>query len=169
MDQRHAHMLARDVSKKIGRKSPVALHTPLLTGLQAGGRMDPIEAKMSKSKPESMISIHDAPDVVNKKMSKAFCPEKQIEGNPVLEICRYVVFPELKGKMFLIERQEKFGGNLEFACYKELEDAFVAGLHPLDVKNATAQYINMILEPVRSYFEKHPENYRKIKDVGIIQ
>jgi tyrosyl-tRNA synthetase len=169
MDQRHAHMLARDVAKKINRKSPVALHTPLLTGLQAGGRMDPVEAKMSKSKPESMISIHDAPDVVKKKMSKAFCPEKQVEGNPVLEICKYVVFPELKGKMFLIERQEKFGGNLEFACYKELEDAFVAGLHPLDVKNATAQYINMILEPVRTYFEKHPENYRKMKDAGIIQ
>jgi tyrosyl-tRNA synthetase len=169
MDQRHAHMLARDVAKKINRKSPVALHTPLLTGLQAGGRMDPVEAKMSKSKPESMISIHDAPDVVKKKMSKAFCPEKQVEGNPVLEICKYVVFPELKGKMFLIERPEKFGGNLEFTGYKELEDAFVAGLHPLDVKNATAQYINMILEPVRTYFEKHPENYRKMKDAGIIQ
>jgi tyrosyl-tRNA synthetase len=102
-------------------------------------------------------------------MSKAFCPEKQVEGNPVLEICKYVVFPELKGKAFLIERPEKFGGNLEFACYKELEDAFVAGLHPLDVKNATGDYVNMILEPVRSYFEKHQENYRKMKDVGIIQ
>ncbi|GAG83362.1 unnamed protein product, partial [marine sediment metagenome] len=38
MDQRHAHMLARDISKKLGRKPPVALHTPLMTGLQAGGR-----------------------------------------------------------------------------------------------------------------------------------
>ncbi|MCK4415644.1 MAG: tyrosine--tRNA ligase, partial [Thermoplasmatales archaeon] len=52
MDQRRAHMLAREVSKKLGRKTPVAMHTPLLTGLQAGGRMDPVEAKMSKSKPD---------------------------------------------------------------------------------------------------------------------
>jgi tyrosyl-tRNA synthetase len=169
MDQRHAHMLARDVSKKIGKKSPVALHTPLLTGLQAGGRMDPVEAKMSKSKPDSMISIHDNPENVKKKISKAFCPEKQVEGNPILEMCKYVIFPDLKGESFLIERPEKFGGNLEFASYKELEQAFAEKLHPLDLKNATAKYINKILEPVRAYFEKHPENYSKIKKLGIIQ
>jgi len=168
-DQRHAHMLARDVSKKLGRKPPVAIHTPLLTGLQAGGRMDPIEAKMSKSKPDSMISIHDDPASVKKKISKAFCPEKQIEGNPVLEMCKYVVFPELKGKSFLIERPEKFGGNLEFTTYEELEKAFVDGLHPIDLKNGTTSYINKILVPIHEYFEKHPENYNKMKEVGIIQ
>jgi len=198
-DQRHAHMLARDVSKKIGRKPPVAIHTPLLTGLQAGGRMNPIEVdinkyypagsanhneektksvyppagsasfKMSKSKPDSMISIHDDPASVKKKISKAFCPEKQIEGNPVLEMCKYVVFPELKDKSFLIERPEKFGGNLEFMTYEELEKAFVAGLHPLDLKNGTASYINKILAPIHKYFEKHPENYNKMREAGIIQ
>jgi tyrosyl-tRNA synthetase len=168
MDQRHAHMLARDVAKKLGRIPPVALHTPLLTGLQAGGRMDPIEAKMSKSKPDSMISIHDAPDAVKKKMSKAFCPEKQIEGNPILELCKYVIFPDLKGKPFLIERPEKFGGNQTFTTYQELEQAFAAGLHPLDLKNATAAHVNTILEPIHAYFEKHPENISKMKNLGII-
>jgi len=169
-DQRHAHMLARDVSKKLDRKPPVAIHTPLLTGLQAGGgRMDPIEAKMSKSKPDSMISIHDDPAIVKKKISKAFCPEKQIEGNPVLEMCKYVVFPDLKDESFLIERPEKFGGNLEFTTYEELENAFVDGLHPLDLKNGTASYINKILAPIHKYFEKHQENYNKIREVGIIQ
>ena len=169
MDQRRAHMLAREVSKKLGRKTPVAMHTPLLTGLQAGGRMDPIEAKMSKSKPDAMLSIHDDSASVKKKMSKAFCPEKQVEGNPVLEICKYVVFPELHGEVFLIERPEKFGGNLEFNSYEDLENAFVDGLHPLDLKNATASYVNKILEPVHQYFEKHPENYKKMKETGIIQ
>jgi len=168
-DQRHAHMLARDVAKKIGRKPPVAIHTPLLTGLQSGGRMDPIEAKMSKSKPDSMISIHDDSASVKKKISKAFCPEKQIEENPVLEMCRYVVFPELKNESFLIERPEKFGGNLEFATYEELEKAFVDSLHPLDLKNGTANYINKILAPIHEYFEKYPKNYNKMKEVGIIQ
>jgi len=169
MDQRHAHMLARDVSKKIGRKPPVAIHTPLLTGLQAGGRMDPIEVKMSKSKPDSMISIHDDPESVKQKISKAFCPEKQTQGNPVLEICKYVIFPDLNDDVFLIERSEKFGGNLEFEKYIDLEQAFASGLHPLDLKNATASYINKILEPVHQYFEKHPENYNKMKETGIIQ
>ncbi len=168
MDQRRAHMLAREISKKLSRKTPVAMHTPLLTGLQAGGRMDPVEAKMSKSKPDAMLSIHDGANSVKKKMSKAFCPEKQVEGNPVLEICKYVVFPELKGETFLVERPEKFGGNLEFNAYEDLENAFVGGLHPLDLKNATASYVNKILEPVHAYFEKHPENYDKMKEVGII-
>ena len=168
-DQRHAHMLARDVAKKIGRTAPVALHTPLLTGLQAGSRMDPIEAKMSKSKPDTMIAIHDPPEVVKKKLSKAYCPEKQIEGNPVLEICKFVIFPDLDGKSFLIERPEKFGGNLEFTTYEDLANAFAAGLHPLDLKNATANLINKILAPVHTYFKMHPENYNKMKKLGIIQ
>jgi len=169
MDQRRAHMLAREISKKLSRKTPVAMHTPLLTGLQAGGRMDPVEAKMSKSKPDAMLSIHDDANSVKKKMSKAFCPKKQVEGNPVLEICRFVIFPELKGESFLIERPEKFGGNLEFESYEELENAFVKDLHPLDLKNATASYVNKILEPVHAYFKKHPENYDKMKKAGIIQ
>ena len=168
MDQRHAHMLARDVSKKINQKPPVAIHTPLLTGLQAGGRMDPTEAKMSKSKPDSMISIHDKPDEVKRKISKAFCPEKKVEGNPILEICKYVIFPDLKDNVFLIERPEKFGGNLKFKSYDELEKAYATNLHPLDLKNATASYINKILEPVHKYFEKHPENYNKMKELKII-
>ena len=137
MDQRHAHMLARDVSKKLGKKPPVAIHTPLLTGLQAGGRMNPAEVKMSKSVPDSMISIHDAPDIVKNKIKKAYCPEKNVEGNPVLEICKYVIFPELNDDVFLIQRPEKFGGNLEFKTYNELEQAFKKDLHPLDLKNAT--------------------------------
>ena len=168
MDQRHAHMLARDVAKKIGKKSPVAIHTPLLTGLQAGGRMNAVEMKMSKSKPDSMISIHDDPADVKKKISKAFCPEKQVEGNPILEICKYVIFPDLKDKSFLIERPEKFGGNLEFKSYKDLVEAYVKDLHPLDLKNATTSYINKILEPIHKYFDKHSENYNKMKKLNII-
>lgn len=168
-DQRHAHMLARDVAKKIGGTAPVAIHTPLLTSLQAGGRMNPIEMKMSKSKPETMISIHDPADVVKKKLSKAYCPEKQIEGNPVLEMCKFVIFPHLDGKPFLIERSEKFGGNLEFTTYDALAETFAAGLHPLDLKNATANHINTILAPVHLFFERHPENYNKMKDEGVIE
>ncbi|KYK33188.1 MAG: tyrosine--tRNA ligase [Thermoplasmatales archaeon SG8-52-3] len=168
MDQRHAHMLARDVSKKIGRKPPVAIHTPLLTGLQAGGRMNPLEVKMSKSKPDSMISIHDEPDTVKRKISKAFCPEKQVEDNPILEICKFVIFPELKGEKFLINRPEKFGGNLEFDTYFELEKAYSFDLHPLDLKNAASNYINKILEPVHKYFEKHSDNLQNMKKLGIL-
>jgi len=168
MDQRHAHMLARDVAKKIGKKSPVAIHTPLLTGLQAGSRMDPVDSKMSKSKPDSMISIHDQPEIVKRKINKAYCPEKIIEGNPLLEICKYIIFPSIT-EPFLVERPEKFGGNLEFDSYDALEKEFIAGLHPMDVKTSVTKYINQILEPVHQYFEKHTTTLEKMKEVGIIQ
>ena len=167
-DQRHAHMLARDVSKKLGITPPVAIHTPLLTGLQAGGRMNPIDTKMSKSKPDSMISIHDNSEEVRNKLKKAFCPEKQNIGNPILEICKYIIFPELKEEKFIIERPEKFGGNLEFNNYTELEKQFLKELHPLDLKNSAIKYINNILEPIRKYFIENDQNYNKMKEFGII-
>src|SRR5947209_13616102 len=57
MDQRHAHMLYRDVAPKLGWKPVVALHTPLLPALDGGGRMDPVAGKMSKSRPDSSVQI----------------------------------------------------------------------------------------------------------------
>jgi tyrosyl-tRNA synthetase len=160
MDQRHAHMLARDTAKKMGMKSPVAVHTPLLTGLQAGGRMDPTEAKMSKSKPESMISLHDSPEDVERKIKKAYCPKGEAKGNPVLEIWKYVIFQEFD--RCVIERPEKYGGDVEIESYDELEEMFVKGeIHPMDLKGATAIYVNRILDPIRRYFEKHPENIER--------
>lgn len=167
MDQRHAHMLARDVSKKLNRKPSVAIHTPLLTGLQAGGRMDPTKVKMSKSNPDSMISIHDSKEEVNRKIKKAYCPEKKVEGNPILEMCKYIIFPELDD-IFLIDRPEKFGGNLEFETYEQLEKSYTKDLHPLDLKNATAKYINQILKPVRKYFDNNQEIIKKMKEKEII-
>jgi len=168
MDQRHAHMLARDISKKIGKKAPVALHTPLLTGLQAGSRMDPSEVKMSKSKPDSMISIHDIPDEIKRKMKKAYCPEKVVEGNPVLEICKFVIFPELDDGVFRISRPEKYGGTLEFRSYDELEQQYLNELHPLDLKNATITYLNQTLEPIHEYFNTHSEVFDLMQNLEII-
>ena len=125
IDQRHAHMLARDTASKLGIKKPVALHTPLLSSLQATGRMNPIEAKMSKSKPESMISIHDSKEDVERKIKKAYCPEKEIENNPILEIWKYIIFPEFNE--IKIERPDKFGGDVSFKSYNDLEVAFSEG------------------------------------------
>jgi len=160
MDQRHAHMLCRDIAKKMNVKKPVALHTPILSSLESGERMD--VAKMSKSKPKSCIFIHDSEKDVKNKIRSAYCPEGVVEENPVLEICKYVIFPEY-GKM-VIERDEKYGGNLEFDNYIQLEKMFSRKeIHPLDLKNAVAKYLNEVLEPVRQYFESKPENLEKVK------
>jgi tyrosyl-tRNA synthetase len=83
-------------------------------------------------------------------------------------MCKLVIFPELKGDVFLIERSDKFGGNLEFTSYIELEETYAQDLHPLDLKNAAADYINKILEPVHQYFKKHQTSYNNMKKLGIL-
>lgn len=159
MDQRHAHMLARDVAKKLGKKAPVAIHTPLVPGLKGGkGRMDPIEAKMSKSDPSSGIFLHDSAAEVATKIKKAHCPAGEKEDNPILELLRLVIFPRLPDG-FTIARPDKFGGPLAYANYPDVEAAFTSGdLHPMDLKTGVTDALNDILDPVRDYFEAHPDN-----------
>jgi tyrosyl-tRNA synthetase len=47
---------------------------------------------MSKSNPDSAIFMEDTVKDVEKKIKKAFCPEKIIEGNPILDYCRNIIF-----------------------------------------------------------------------------
>jgi tyrosyl-tRNA synthetase len=166
LDQRKAHMLARDVSEKLGWKKIVAIHTPLLPGLQGGGRMDSIEAKMSKSNPENSIFIHDSPEEVKRKINKAYCPEGGTVGNPIVEICKYLIFN--KYDEITISRPEKFGGDIQLKGYADLEDVFSSGqLHPQDLKNTVTDYLSEILGPVGDYFEKNPDNYERVKAIDI--
>lgn len=159
MDQRHAHMLYRDVAPKLGWKSVVALHTPLLPGLQGGGRMDPADAKMSKSRPDSSVFLNDPPAEVERKIAKAFCPPKETQGNPVLEIARLILLPHAGS--LKVPRDRKFGGDIAYATYREVANAYGRGdLHPQDLKAAVAAGLNAEFEPVRRYFEAHPENLK---------
>ena len=163
LDQRRAHMLAREAAEKMGVKKAVAVHTPLLPGLKGGNRMDPVSSKMSKSDPDGSLLIHDSIEDIKRKMGKAFCPP-EAEGNPVLAICKYVIFQRTAVMRFV--RPEKFGGDLEFKSYDELELTYLAGkLHPMDLKNGTAAALAEILAPTREYFERKPENLERIRQV----
>ncbi len=160
MDQRKAHMLARDVSEKLGWKKPIAVHTPLLGSLIGTERMG---SKMSKSSPESCIFIHDSEEDIKRKIKNAYCP-MEVKGNPVIDICRYIIFREYE--TITIERPEKYGGNLNLT-YNDLINIYPAKLHPADLKNAVSKYLIQILEPVREYFENKPENLGIIKSLTI--
>jgi tyrosyl-tRNA synthetase len=165
MDQRRAHMLARDAAEKLGWKKPIAVHTPLLMSLVGGARMDPVEAKMSKSNPDSAVFMHDGPEDVTRKMKNAFCPP-ETEGNPVLDMARLIVFPRLNA--LRIDRPTKYGGPVEFTSYEELEKAFAEkSLHAMDLKKGVSDSVNGLLAPVRSYFDAHPDNLEKVKSLSI--
>ncbi len=143
MDQRKIHMLARENLPKLGYAAPVCLHTPILVGLDG--------EKMSSSK-GNYISVRDPPDVVEKKIRKAYCPAGVIEDNPVVDIARYHILPRF-GKM-VVERPEKFGGDVEYTSFEQLAEDFRAQkLHPLDLKNAVAKYLNKLLEDARKRLE----------------
>jgi len=157
MDQRKVNMLARDLFPKIGLKSPVAIHHHMLLGLQfkesnLEGIDRKIAMKMSKSRPETAIFMTDTTEDVKRKFKNAYCPEGQVEDNPVLEYAKYIVFEKVD--KIIVERPEKFGGNLTFNSYEELEATFKEKkLHPMDLKSAVAKYIDSLLEPVRKHFE----------------
>ena len=163
LDQRHAHMLARDVAPKMGRVPPAAIHTPLVPGLKANaGRMDPIEAKMSKSDPDSGIFIHDSPEDIKRKLKGAHCPAKEVEGNPVLDLLRLVVWPRTQS--LTVKRPEKFGGDKTYTDLAQVQADFVAGaLHPMDLKGSVAAALAQMLQPVRDYFAKHPDNWQFVQ------
>ena len=162
MDQRHAHMLYRDLAPKLGWKRVIALHTPLVPGLQGGGRMDPVDAKMSKSKPDSGIFLNDSSEDVDRKLAKAYCPPKETKDNPVIEISRMILFPR-RGSIE-VPREAKFGGDVVYTSYRELSAAYArAELHPQDLKRAVAAGLNRELEPVRRYFETHPDSLEALR------
>jgi tyrosyl-tRNA synthetase len=165
MDQRKANVVAREIGEKIGYWKPVCVHHHLLQGLEKP-RVWPIpegqekeavaSAKMSKSKPETCIFVYDTPAEIKQKMARAFCPERTVAFNPVLDICKHIIFREKP--VFKIERPAKFGANVEFQSFRELEAAYAQGkLHPQDLKNGVAAELAGILEPVRRYFETHSE------------
>ncbi len=144
MDQRKIHMLARENLPKLGYKPPTCLHTPILLGLDG--------EKMSSSK-SNYISVRDDERVVREKIRKAYCPARQVDNNPVIEIMRYHIFPRFNE--VVVERDKKFGGDVIYTSFEQLVEDFKSDkLHPLDLKNAVATYLNKILEDVRKKLKR---------------
>ena len=145
MPQRKIHMLMREHLPALDYKAPVAIHHEDMVGLTGG--------KMSASIPNSRIMIDEEPESIRKKIRAAFCPEKQIKNNPILQICKHIIFA--RKRSIKVKRDKKYGGDLSFNSYSELENAYEKGkLHPSDLKNSVADYLVEILEPVRKHMSK---------------
>ncbi|MBU3941921.1 MAG: tyrosine--tRNA ligase [Nanoarchaeota archaeon] len=158
MDQRKVNVLAREIGPSIGFWKPIVVSHHMLMGLgkptsASTGVERGIELKMSKSKPDTAIFMTDSEEEIKRKINKAYCPEKIIDENPLMEYAKYIIFEKFNS--IKIERPKKFGGDLELHNYDELVKVFEKGdLHPMDLKPAIADYINKLVEPVRKHFEK---------------
>jgi tyrosyl-tRNA synthetase len=173
LDQRRANILGREIAEKLKWKKPIVVSHHMILGLQGvqpGKDKEEtlLASKMSKSKPETCIYMHDSEEDIKRKIAKAYCPEKVIEGNPIFDYLKFLVFrryPEIK-----ISRDKKFGGDIT-VDYPELVTMFSEGkLHPLDLKNAVVFYLNEMIIPVRRHFEtnkKAKELYEEVKKFSI--
>ncbi len=161
-DQRNVHVVAREAASALGEEKPVAIHHHLLQGLltpvliedpQTGVKvMDMEAAKMSKSKPDSAIFIHDTDEEIKRKINHAYAPEGILEFNPILDWVKYLIFYD--PTTFIVKRDEKWGGDLTYNSYGDLEKDYAEKkLHPQDLKGAVAGWLIQTLEPARKYFE----------------
>jgi tyrosyl-tRNA synthetase len=158
LDQRKVNMLARDVASSVGYRKPAAVHHHMLMGLAKppdtdASEMDKkIARKMSKSNPDSAIFMLDTKADIKRKINKAWCPQKKVTENPVLEYCKYIIFE--KFPTFEVQRPEKYGGNVSYNSYEDLASAYEQGtLSPVDLKMAVIGYLDQLIAPVREHFE----------------
>lgn len=183
MDQRKCHVLMREVALKLDNKfalkigkvsvKPIAVHHALLLGLDKpilSGETNMLEAsKMSKSKPNSCIFVHDSSEEIIRKLKKAYCPMPQeVQSmeeisseqalNPFLDWSKKMIYPA--GKIIQIKRKLEWGGNLTYNTYKELEIDYLSGkLHPMDLKNGVADCLIDWFEPVRQFVATNSSGY----------
>ena len=114
---------------------------------------------MSSSVESTKIDLMDDEKTVIKKINKAECVPGDT-NNGIMAILKYLIFilKESNNTKFIVNRSDKFGGNLEYDNYEAVEKDFKnKTLHPLDLKNAVAEEINSLLKNFR--------NNSKLKDL----
>jgi tyrosyl-tRNA synthetase len=159
IEQRKIHMLAREQLPKLGYDKPTCLHWPLLSSLAGDGD------KMSSSKKGTMFPLHADPSRIRETLEDAYCPQGEVEDNPVIEICKFFIFGA--DKELHIERKDEYGGDLHYEEFEEMAEDFKSGeLHPLDLKNAVADEVVERFEPVREHFKDNPELLEPLEEIG---
>ncbi len=193
LDQRKIYVSCRDIAYKmsddfqlkIGDKNikPITIFNNLLLGMtppkikKVNGEITELEAnKMSKSKPDSAIWVHDNEEEMLRKLKKAYCPmpqedqdadqiKQEQQNNPLLDWSKKMIFPA--GKKLEVIRPDKFGGNKTYDNYKDLElDYFEGRLHAMDLKSAIAKCFSQWFAPIREWADSNSQIIEFIEKVG---
>jgi len=170
IDQRKIHVIATEVGEKIKGYKPIAVHHHLITNLalnwdiykkikESGNvkeaKEELSELKMSKSIPGSTFFVHDSEEKIRHVIKKAFCPQGETELNPVWEIVEYLIFRDEETEFTIVN--EKTGEEKTYHNLQEIKQDWTSGkIHPLDLKNAVAEWLIDLLAPVRKYFLEGP-------------
>ena len=143
VDQRKIMVLAREGLPKLNYESRIEIMNPMIPGL--------IGKKMSASDEKSKIDLLDDTETVKLKLNNADCVSGKVD-NGVLAFLKHVlmIIKQDKKETFIVKRDEKYGGNLIYENYEQIEKDFIAKkVHPLDLKNALADEISVLLNSIQ--------------------
>ncbi|PQE18712.1 hypothetical protein CJF30_00009718 [Rutstroemia sp. NJR-2017a BBW] len=154
VDQRKIFTFAMENLPTIGYKVRAHLMNTMVPGLGEA-------AKMSASDADSKIDLLDDPKAVEKKLKKAKCVPKEVEGNGVIAFVEHVIFRALALKSggtpkFVVERREE--EPLVYESISKLKEDYAADiLTPQLLKNALTVHLNELLKPIRDEFDASPD------------
>lgn len=124
VDQRKIFTFAMENLPKLGYKVRAHLMNSMVPGLGEAG-------KMSASDPDSKIDLLDGPEAVEKKLRKAKCVPKEVEGNGVIAFVEHVIFRALALKnngetKFEVKRRE--GEPLVYTSMDKIKEDYLADI-----------------------------------------
>ncbi|KAL9029489.1 MAG: hypothetical protein Q9196_002272 [Gyalolechia fulgens] len=156
VDQRKIFALACESLPKLNYKERAHLMNPMVPGLSGG--------KMSASDPDSKIDLLDPAEVVEKKMKKAHCVPKEVEGNGILGFVEFVLLTVDslknggKGKFVVERRKPEDGEPLVYEDIATLKADYQADrLTPQLLKPAITKALIQLLKPMQEEFRASPE------------
>ncbi|PTD10029.1 Tyrosine-tRNA ligase, cytoplasmic [Fusarium culmorum] len=152
VDQRKLFTAATEWLPKLGYRKRAHLMNPMVAGLNGN--------KMSSSDENSKIDLLDSPEAVTKKIRKAECVPKEVEGNGVLALVEYVLLPasglRTGTREFKVERRDA-----EPLVYSDInkvhEDYRNDVLTPQTLKAAVTEGILALMNPIQADYQASKE------------
>jgi tyrosyl-tRNA synthetase len=123
VDQRKIFTFAMENLPKIGYGVRAHLMNSMVPGLGEA-------VKMSASDPDSKIDVLDGPSVVEKKLKKAVCKPKEVEGNGVIAFVEHVIFRAIALNVdrepFTVQRRDQ--EPLVYESIQKLKEDYAADI-----------------------------------------
>ncbi|KAH8589535.1 hypothetical protein B0O99DRAFT_676626 [Bisporella sp. PMI_857] len=155
IDQRKTFTLANDTMHKMNFKTRTHLVNPMALGLSGG--------KMSSSDPKSNIDLLDDAVTIRKKIAKAYCTPRKVEGNGILAFIQHVLLPYLAlqspiGEPSISVVLPTHTAPITFHTFAEVVSTYEADiLTPQIVKKIVEDGLIKLTAPIQREFEEDAE------------
>lgn len=115
---------------------------------------------MSASDADSKIDVLDAPDVVRRKLRKAFAEPKKVEDNGLISFIKYVLLPSgaLRHGSPYFKAESQDGEPLIYHDIETLEKDYAKDtIGPKELKAAISEALIELLTPIQKAFQESKE------------